>query len=215
AAGRRSRPDSAIPREPLRALEDARRQIVEGRRRHTEMFGVAPRGMWPSEGSVSPEAMTLAAECGVGWAASDEGVLFASRRPDHVERDALYQPYRWVDGERAITLFFRDRDLSDRIGFVYQRWAPDAAASDFLERLRQIRASHAGARPAVVSVILDGENCWEGYPDDGKAFLAALYTRLAASPEIRTRTFSEGAAEWGDAPRLERRPSGSCVHPDF
>ena len=214
-SGRRSRPDSAIPREALRAADDAHRQIVDGRRRHAEIFGAAPRGMWPSEGSVSPEAMTLAAECGVGWAASDEGVLFASRRPDHVERSALYQPYRWVEGERAITLFFRDRDLSDRIGFVYQRWAPDAAVEDFVERLRHIRAAHAGERPAVVSVILDGENCWEGYPDDGKPFLEALYARLAASPEIRTRTFSEVAAEWSDAPRLERLHSGSWIDADF
>jgi hypothetical protein len=67
----------------------------------------------------------------------------------------------------------------------------------------------------VVSVILDGENCWEGYRDDGRPFLETLYALLADSPDIRTRTFSEVAAEWPDAPRLERLHSGSWVAADF
>jgi alpha-amylase/alpha-mannosidase (GH57 family) len=37
-----------------------------------------------------------------------------------------------------------------------------------------------------VSVILDGENPWEYYPDGGKSFLRELYTLLAQSSAVET-----------------------------
>ena len=39
-------------------------------------------------------------------------------------------------------MFFRDRELSDRIGFVYQNWEPREAAEDLLARLRRIGREH-------------------------------------------------------------------------
>ena len=42
---------------------------------HEQVFGVRPKGMWPSEGSVSNEVLTIAHELGVKWLATDEGVL--------------------------------------------------------------------------------------------------------------------------------------------
>src|SRR5439155_14854797 len=46
-------------------------------------------------------------------------------------------------------------------------------------------------RHYVVPVILDGENAWEHYPDNGVLFLRALYLGLVEDPRIRTVTMSE------------------------
>jgi hypothetical protein len=43
----------------------------------------------------------------------------------------------------------------------------------------------------VLTVVLDGENAWGGYPDDGRPFLKALYHRLETDARLKTVTFSE------------------------
>jgi alpha-amylase/alpha-mannosidase (GH57 family) len=215
ASARRARPDLVLPAERLMAPEDARWHIERGLERHAAAFGARPVGMWPSEGSVSPEAVALAAAAGVRWLASDEGVLWASLPEAERRPGAHYQPWSCGAQGTEVALLFRDRELSDRIGFVYQRWGAEAAAADFIARLRRIGREHRGPSPALVSVILDGENCWEQYPDDGGPFLEALYGALAAAPDIRTRTPSEVLAERGPPSRLERLHSGSWIDADF
>ncbi|MFP4079218.1 MAG: glycoside hydrolase [Ectothiorhodospira sp.] len=162
------------------------------------VFGVRPRGCWPSEGAVSDATLHLLAEQGIRWAASGEGVLTHSLQDQGGEdlsgqRHWLYQPYRFDD--RNLTLFFRDDGLSDAIGFRYADWHGDDAVANFIHHLEEIgrawEQSHAGEeRSAVVSVILDGENAWEQYPSNAYHFLSALYHRLAEHPEIETTTFA-------------------------
>ncbi|TMQ74006.1 MAG: glycoside hydrolase, partial [Candidatus Eisenbacteria bacterium] len=218
ATARRARPDLPLPVEPLVAPEDARVQIERALARHAQAFGARPAGMWPSEGSVSPEAVALAAGSGLRWLASDEDVLWASLPEGSRRRSALYRPWSVGEAGRTVTMFFRDHELSDRIGFVYRRWEAKAAAADFIARLRRIGREAARDRPPVVSVILDGENCWEHYPEDGGPFLEALYRALEAAPDIRTRTPSELLTAMGAeaAPaRLEHLASGSWIDADF
>ena len=112
----------------------------------------------------------------------------------------------------SVHLFFRDHELSDRIGFVYQRWNAADAVADFLERVRRIGREHS--RP-IVSVILDGENCWEGYEQDGGPFLDGLYDALARAPDIRTTTPSGVLARNETWPALPRLHSGSWIDADF
>src|SRR5262245_10579084 len=94
AAARRARPDTALPSERFAAPEDARGQLERALDRHAAVFGKRPAGVWPSEGSVSPEVAALAAESGVRWLASDEGVLWASLPESERRRSALYRPWR-------------------------------------------------------------------------------------------------------------------------
>ena len=44
--------------------EDAREQLRRAKEYHERVFGAKPVGLWPSEGSVSDQAMTIAAEEG-------------------------------------------------------------------------------------------------------------------------------------------------------
>ena len=170
--------------------EDARRQVEQAMLYFTETFGFSPAGMWPSEGSVSDAALEIMSHCGLQWAASDEGIL-AHSLPGGLGRgrEALYNSHSFRSGGRDLRLFFRDHALSDLIGFTYSQWEPGRAVNDLISRLRDIRLHSPGSR--VVPVILDGENAWEYYPDNGYEFLRELYTRVAETPGLAPATFSE------------------------
>ena len=214
---RRARPDLPLPAEPFAAPADAERQIERALERHQRAFGARPRGMWPPEGGVSPEAAALVAGAGLGWLASDEGVLWRSLPPEARRRDSIYRPWRVPTAAGDVALFFRDRELSDRIGFVYQNWDATEAASDLIGRLHRIGAEHAGAdgaRPPLVTIALDGENCWEQYAADGGPFLEALYVALERATDIRTRTPSEVLAETPPSEALPELHSGSWIDAD-
>lgn len=70
-----SNPYSPPLRPPFQHPEDAREQLIRARAYHEKLFGSAPIGLWPSEGSVSDQALDLAMEQGFQWFATDEGVL--------------------------------------------------------------------------------------------------------------------------------------------
>jgi alpha-amylase/alpha-mannosidase (GH57 family) len=174
--------------------EDAEAQVRLALARHAEVFGRAPRGVWPAEGAVSQEAATLLARQGLRWFASDAGVLGRSGvwgyRVD--QPDVASRPYRVGEGANAIVGFFRDPWLSDRIGFDYHRVEERTAADQFVAQIKE-RIAKRLESPAghVATIALDGENPWGAYRQDGRAFLQVLYQRLADDPALVTVTFSE------------------------
>ncbi len=143
-------------------------------------LGTRPRGMWPAEGSVSPEALALLAQEGVGWAATDEGVLLRSRPARERNGQTLYRPYRAHAGGRTVNMVFRDRGLSDLIGFSYAKSPAKDAVDDLFKHLDTIARNAAHGEVPLVTIALDGENAWEHYPNSGAEFLRTLYRRLAA-----------------------------------
>src|SRR5579883_167664 len=177
--------------------------------------------LWPSEGSVSEEALRIAAEEGFIWAATDEGILGRSmhtyfhRHNDGTVQDGrlLYQPHRYKAGSQSIDLFFRDHQLSDLIGFVYSRMDPETAARDLIHRIR-MAARSAGDQASVVTIILDGENAWEYYPGNGREFLKRFYGLLASAPDIQALTPSEILATTPPNP-LPRLMPGSWINANF
>src|SRR5438309_8617162 len=74
----RADPNAIISDPPFAYPDDAAFQIEEAIASHERAFGQKPRGMWPSEGSISPEAATAIFKAGLDWFASDEGVLARS-----------------------------------------------------------------------------------------------------------------------------------------
>jgi alpha-amylase/alpha-mannosidase (GH57 family) len=187
---REALPDCKLPRYTGGYPEDAAVHVRRAVASHAATFGAVPRGMWPAEGSVCQAMLPLLAEHGIRWIATDEEVLAASTR-GQIGRDArghirnperLYRPYRVAEGGRELGIVFRDHALSDLIGFHYHRSDPTAAAEDFVGKLRAIGKAVPGR--ALVSVILDGENCWENYPGGGVPFLRALYERCSRAADI-------------------------------
>jgi len=211
----------ALPAPAYRAPEDAAAQVRRARDGHARRFGAPPRGTWPPEGAVNDATLALLAASGFSWAASDEtvlaGALHAAGRPADPWAAALYRPYRVETRSGPISMVYRDRRLSDAIGFVYKHWDPARAAADFLERVRSAGAAAAdqGNPTPVVTVILDGENCWEAYEADGRPFLNALYGGLATDPGIEAVTVSEALERVPPSATLERVPVGSWIRDDL
>jgi len=221
---REAHPGAYVPRR-FRHPEDAADQIRRAVDRHTQVFGRPPAGMWPSEGSVSEEAVTEMARAGLRWTASDEGVLERSvQRPLHRDSrgtahpvDLLYRPWIRRTPAGEIGMLFRDRTLSDLIGFSYSGSDPEHAAHDLLERIRRIgdtwtREGQPG--DPVVPIILDGENAWEHFREGGRTFLRLFYAGLQGDPRLRAVTMSDAMAA-GTPQELPRVFAGSWIHADF
>ncbi len=211
----------AEPELPLPACENypggadrLRWHIERGRSIFHDHFGMAPRGCWPPEGGVSGETLRILGDAGFEWAATGEGVLGRSLAGEYArygepQEKALCHPYR-LDGSGP-ACFFRDDELSDRIGFVYGGWDGDAAVDDLVGRLEGIADACGHQTRPVVPIILDGENAWDNYPHNGFAFLRGLYEKLAAHPSLDLTTFSECLDRGTPVFDLPRMVAGSWV----
>ncbi len=221
---RRASPELPLPAHTFRHSEDAIEQVRRAVEAHEAHFGQAPLGMWPSEGAVCPEMLPILARHGIRWFATDETILARSLGTE-IERDAyghvdnpevLYQPYDVsVDShspDQGLAAIFRDRNLSDRIGFVYQSMPGRDAAEDLIHRLHVIRQRLSDSdHPYLVSIILDGENCWESYPDYGDPFLHHLYAKLSDEEAIRTVTVSEYLEDYPPRETIHQLTTGSWI----
>ncbi|MEW6368596.1 MAG: glycoside hydrolase family 57 protein [Acidobacteriota bacterium] len=219
---RLANPRAKLLKEPFRHPEDAATQLREGRRLFKEVFGWEPVGLWPSEGSVSMEALQLAAAEGFRWVATDEEILEQSvgiqlgRTFDGglARPDMLFRPYRLGLGDKDIGVLFRDHVLSDLIGFTYSKMPPKEAADDFIGRLERIGHDWQGDQAPVVPIILDGENAWEYYRGDGREFLRRVYGLLQESRLIETITCAQ-AFEQGPPLPLPQVTPGSWINHNF
>jgi alpha-amylase/alpha-mannosidase (GH57 family) len=213
-----------LPQTDFERPEDARAQIQKAIACHQELFGKAPAGCWPSEGSVSEHILPLLIEAGIQWIATDEEILMHSLEKGPIADKArwtarnLYSHYEKVSTAGSIALVFRDHVLSDLIGFSYARISAVDAAEDFMRRLyelnRRIELEEPNGPPALVSVILDGENAWEYYPRNGREFLKQLYKRLSDDAVIQTTTIQDYIAS-NTARPLQRLYPGSWIDHNF
>ncbi|MFA4982514.1 MAG: glycoside hydrolase family 57 protein [Candidatus Omnitrophota bacterium] len=211
-----SYPEIKLPKSTFRHPEDAKKQVESAVKYYEEKFGRPPRGMWPSEGSVSDQAVGIIREAGIKWAATDEEVLFRSlQRQKNLE--SLYRPYNVETQNGPLSLIFRDRTLSDAIGFVYQSWPAENAAADFIGRLHSIKDKlpKPSGTPYLIPVILDGENAWEFYHNDGRDFLKCLYKGIQNDPKLRIVTVSEYLDQFPAQTRLDRVHPGSWINGNF
>ncbi len=219
ASAKEAMPDVPLPM--LKAYpggeERARWHIREAIETFERYFGFRPTGCWPAEGGVSTQALRLLEEAGFRWAASGESVLHNSlalmqKAGTAPHEQSLHQPYRLPHGRLAC--FFRDDGLSDLIGFTYSGWHADDAVANLVHHLENIAT--ASPQPGgVVSIILDGENAWEYYPENGYYFLNALYKRLADHPRLRLTTYSQCLTDGMPAGQLPQVVAGSWVYGTF
>lgn len=224
--GAASSPGLPLPQSRFRHPEDARDQLVRGLDLHEQVFGVRPKGVWPSEGSLSEEVLAIAHSLGVEWMATDEGILGRSsglffardgngRLPAHLA-ERLYNIHRYENGTTQMHLVFRDHTISDLIGFVYSGMPPAEAAKHLVNNIKEAaRPVLARGRDAVVSIILDGENAWEYYPKSGREFLRRFYDGLEQEPGLEALTISESIARHKDFGRLDSLTPGSWINANF
>ena len=225
-----SSPGLALPQNRYRHPEDAREQLQRGLDLHEKVFGVRPQGVWPSEGSVSEETLAIAHQLGVQWMATDEGVLgrslginFPRDGNGYLNSDGarrLYTIYRYENANAGaatrMNLLFRDHTLSDLIGFVYSGMPPQEAATNLIHKIKEsAKPVLASGQDAVVSIILDGENAWEYYPQSGREFLRRFYDGLQKDPEIEAVTVTEAIARHKNVSHLKSLVPGSWIGANF
>ena len=207
-------PHITLPDQRFIHPEDAKTQIEMSIAKFEKMFGSKLIGMWPSEGSISEEVAELLIASGIKWIATDEEILFNSLKKGKqpINRNSLQRIYEYGSD---LKLFFRDHSLSDKIGFVYSGWDADRAVNDFIKNIKRIRNNNLdNLDNAVLSVILDGENCWEYFPHDGQDFLDALYSKLNDDDEIETVTMTE-AYNTCQPEKLKSLFAGSWINHNF
>ncbi|HUI05589.1 MAG TPA: glycoside hydrolase family 57 protein [Verrucomicrobiae bacterium] len=216
---RRCMPGRDLP-PPFSRPEDVKAQLAMARDSHAQVFGVPPKGIWPSEGSVCPELIPILQELGYQWFATDEENLWRSLAGAHSSggpgRAALFQGYRAQFGDAGACLAFRERGLSDFIGFTAARNEAPRAADFMVGQLEEIgRTTGADSKAALCAVILDGENAWENFADGGQEFLRELYRRLSSHPLIRPTTFHNYFTAHPPTAILSTLHTGSWIHADF
>ena len=213
ASAREGLPNVQLPTLAIQGGDDADAQIRRGIEAHERAFGQRPLGMWPPEGAVSPRTLELFHAAGVQWTASDSDVLARSQLESGPADP--YEPYSVAAGAGRVNMVFRDHELSDLIGFQYYRMDPKEAAKDFVSRLERIGAKRRSSRPPLVSIILDGENPWEQYANQGVSFLLAMYHAIARHADIEPTTFSRYLAENPPTRHITRIFSGSWIYNCF
>lgn len=233
-AGRVAVPDMTLPDVRFQWAEDIPRHLSKAKQVYRDRFGRDPRGLWPSEQSVSPAILPYITEQGFEWICSDEAVLgWTMQHFFHrdaigtvLEPELLYRPYRLETPHGDLAIVFRDHRISDLIGFTYSGMKPQQAAIDLIGQLEAIvrtlktRQQQGGTgleQPWLVTIALDGENCWEFYAQDGKPFLESLYQILSEHPSIQLVTVSEYLDQFPPSETLpaDQLHSGSWVDGSF
>ncbi len=178
--------DTTLPKYEVFLKDDAKRQIDRAIEYYKKLFEKRPNGFWPSEGAISYEFLKELSSKEILWACSDEDILYKS---GHFNKNDIYKKSYLFFEDKKIALFFRDKTLSDLIGFSYSSLDEESAVLDFISRLKSIYESSEDS--LVVSVILDGENAWEHYRDNAIYFFDKLYSKIQECDWIETRLFDE------------------------
>ncbi len=185
-----------LPNFDINFKEEALWQVEKAITYFEKIFGNKPKGFWPSEGSISQKTVELFLDQKIKWIITDEWLLQGKNH---------FTPYNYEKDGEKITLFFRDRDLSDSIAFSYSQMSPKEAVDDFFTKLENIYRENENA---VVTVALDGENAWEFFSQNALPFFEEFYSRIVSTEWIET-TFFNDIAQRNDLPILQNIKSGS------
>jgi alpha-amylase/alpha-mannosidase (GH57 family) len=218
-SAREAMPDASLPN--LTHYPDGEQRtrwhIEKGIEVFEHYFGFRPSGCWPSEGSISEATLKLLSDYDVKWVASGETVLHnsldKSNNDSEASQNCIHRPFQY-QGTKPFC-FFRDDGLSDLIGFTYSKWHADDAVANFIHHLENIAEACHHQENAIVSIILDGENAWEFYPENGYYFLSGLYKMLSEHPSIKLTTYSELLEKHPKPYALENVVAGSWVYGTF
>lgn len=201
--------------------EDLENQLRLALEQHETQLGSRPVGLWPSEGAVSPELIPLWKQRGIEWFATDEDILFRSLTNEShqtTERVQLYDAYEAEWEGATIKAVFRDRSLSDFVGFSAAKNNPQDATSFIMHHIHGIASATASMADPLVAIILDGENAWEYFPDSGEKFLDSWYHNLTRSPDPngwQMTTLRDYTRKPIPRRRLTHLHSGSWIHGNF
>lgn len=209
----------------LKMAQDAKNQTLWALDRIEEVFGRRPKGIWPPEHCVSSKTFEMLKELGVQWTITDEGILSNSINFEFVRdfRGYLENPYHllktyeYKTQSSNLQVIFRDSSIPDLISFEYYNQEPEAAANDLYERIKVIQSKILTSpdEEHLLTIALDGENCWENYVNDGANFLKTLYELIEKDPSLETVLISEYLDKDKNKKTLPKIYSGSWINRNF
>lgn len=209
----------------LDMTEDAKIQIKSALDRIEEIFGRRPQGFWPSEQGVNAQTLEILKESGVKWAVSDEGVLSNSIDYEFIRdyRGYLEDPYfltksyKYKTQNSDLYMVFRNSVLPNLISFEYANHDPKAAASDLFDRIKviQTKLQKSPDKCHLLTIAMDGENCWENYVQDGAIFLKELYSMIENDETLETVLISDYINKEKYHKELKKIHSGSWINRNF
>jgi len=205
---------AALPKVNFSYPLDAKKQIDDAVSFYENKLGARPVGMWPSEEAVSKHILPFIRSAGINWIVTDEAILFKSIKRKFRDTKLIYKPHRIDLEEGSLHIVFRDRNLSDLIGFEYHQWDALAAANDFMKHMKNIAGAFKD-EDILVTIAMDGENAWEYFVNDGHDFLNLLYTKLSEADYLKTTTVSEYLKFHESAADIRRLGAGSWIYGNF
>ena len=220
-----SNPNIELPKNIFSLKEDAFKQVNLAIDFYYKNFGCLPKGFWPSEGAVSEDIIPIISQNNIAWIATDEEILKNSLyliNKSYPQKNVIYKHYKIQlisQQHKPVYIIFRDRELSDKIGFIYYRWNYKDAIKDIQDRLIRVyndvyKNNHSN-ETALVSIILDGENCWEFYSNDGNDFLNEFYYMLTSNEYFETTLVSEYISKNPNTEILEVLWPGSWINANY
>lgn len=204
---------------------DAKMQTKMALDRIEEVFGKRPRGVWPSEQCVSAKTLEMLSSLGVEWSLSDEGILANSinfefehdfkgyiKEPYH-----LLKTYKYKTSTSDLKMVFRESTIPNLIGFEYQNHNPIATANDLYDRIKVLQSKILSSpdNEHLLTIALDGENCWENYLEDGASFLKTFYTLITEDDSLETVLLSDYLEKTKEDKLLPKIASGSWINRNF
>lgn len=205
--------------------KDAETQIKQAFEIIEDAFGVRPKGLWPSEHCISNKTLKLLSDLGIKWTISDEGVLSNSIKFDFV-RDfngnlenpyPLLKVYNYKGGKSDIKLIFREAVFPNLISFEYPNHDSERVAVDLYDRIKTIqnKIQNSPDETHLLTIAMDGENCWENYVKDGSIFLNKLYELINEDETLETVLISDYIEKEKHLKEINSIKAGSWINQDF
>ena len=203
--------------------EDACEQTLKSLDTFEKFFGKRPKGIWLPEQCISKKAVELLSNLGIKWTVADEGILansiqkeftrdFEGNLEDPFDLCANYK----LEGNTKTNIIFADSFFANLVGFGYGNYEGEIAANDFYEKIKTIqnKLESSPREDHILTIAMDGENCWESYANDGDEFLNTLYSLIENDPSLETVLMSE-FLEKSEPIVLENLSSGSWINRNF
>ena len=180
----------------LNTEEDAVLQTKKALDRIEELIGKRPKGIWASEQCVSAKTLEMLSDLGVEWSISDEGNLASSIDFEFVHdfKGYLEDPYHllktysYKTKNSDIKMIFRESSIYNLVSFEYAHHNPVATANDLYDRIKILQSKILSSpdKDHLLTIAMDGENCWENYIEDGNKFLETLYKLISEDSSLET-----------------------------
>ena len=202
---------------------DAKEQIELAIEKYDEIFEQKPKGMWLSEQCICSKTAELLSKYDIKWSVCDEGILSKSIKKEFM-RDFdgnLENPYDLMTnyitkGKHPLNLIFSDSFFGNLLNFGYGNYNSKIAANDLYEKIKiiQSKLKNSPKENHILTIALDGENCWETYQNDGSEFLDTIYSLIDEDDTLETVLVSEFIAK-NKPETIENLKSGSWINRNF